>query len=370
MICDKKHCTGCGMCTAVCPTQCITLEKNEYGSLKYQVDEKKCIRCGKCERMCPQNSSVVQSVRKCYGGWAEELKERQTSASGGIAAALYRQMLSKGGAIVGACYENDEFRLKLTQDETEIEKFKGSKYVNCNSQHIYQEVKQKINQCIPVLFIGTPCQVAAIKSYIGASDLLYTVDLICHGTPPQSIFEEHFKINEKGIVSVNFRDGGLYKLSMKDMTGRQTVVDSAIDEYYLAFINGIIFSDCCYECQYASSKRCSDITIGDFRGIDEKIGQSEGVKRVSLVLSNTERGEKMLLSTPSIRLVERDLSEALPHNEQLSHPKKRTNDRFSFEKLYPKYGFSKTIHKLNIEKIRQKNKILTTLSKIKKKLMK
>lgn len=369
MICEIKKCTGCGLCIAVCPKSCITLEKNEYGTLKYRVDEEKCIHCGKCHKMCPQNSqnSGHEPIR-CYAGWATEPSERVTSSSGGIAAAMYRRILNNGGAVVGACFVNGEFRLKLTENEEDIDRFKGSKYVNCTSKNIFKSVKEKIESGKTVLFIGTPCQVASIKSYIGESKLLYAVDLICHGAPPQTYFVEHFGTNKSNIVNVNFRLNGLYRLSIIDKYGHQKIFDGGTDEYYLSFISGITFSDCCYECRYAKSQRISDITIGDFWGIDEAIKSKEKVDRVSLVLCNTLHGKQLLDGIPDIQLIERDMSEALPNNEQLTRPFRRSKDRIKFEKLYPKYGFDKTIHRLEIEKSRKRNILLTRLSNIKKKV--
>lgn len=369
MICEKTKCTGCGLCTVVCPKSCITLDKNEYGTFKYHVDEDACVQCGKCKKACPQNSNNNGNMPiNCYAGWATEPYERATSSSGGIAAALYRQILKNGGAIVGACYENGEFCLKLIENEHDIEAFKGSKYVSCTSKKIFNEVKEKIESGKTVLFIGTPCQVASIKSYIGESKLLYTVDLICHGTPPQTYFMEHFRINKNDIVNVNFRSHGLYRLSITDRYENQISFDGGTDEYYLSFINGIIFNDCCYECRYTKIERISDITIGDFWGIDEAVKRKEKVDRVSLVLCNTLHGKQLLDGISDIRLIERELSEALPNNEQLTRPFRRSKDRIKFEKLYPKYGFDKTIHKLEIEKTRKKNIFLEILSKIKKKL--
>lgn len=370
MICEKESCTGCGLCTVICPKQCITLEKSELGTIRCRVDEGACIHCGKCERMCPQNHTDDRhSVIQCYAGWAVDASERATSSSGGIAAALYRAVLHKGGAVVGACYENGEFRLKVTENEADIWQFKGSKYVNCTSREIFGDVKEKIREGKPVLFIGTPCQVAAIRTYIGASDLLYTVDLVCHGTPPQAYFAEHFKSPAKeNVATVNFRSQGLYRLCIADKDGREHCIDSGVDEYYLAFIHGITFSDGCYECRYADTRRVSDITVGDFRGGDETVGKQEHVDRVSLLLCNTPRGEQLLRETPSIRLVERDLAEALSQNGQLSRPFPKSADRLKFEKLYPRLGFDKTVHRLKIERIRRQNCLLTKLSNLKRNL--
>lgn len=369
MICEKERCTGCGMCTAVCPKQCITLQQNEFGSLKYHVDEERCIHCGKCEKMCPQNSQGNGCPpRKCYAAWAADPSERASSSSGGIASALYRRILREGGAAVGACYVDGEFRLKLTEKEEDIRLFKGSKYVNCHSKDIYAPVKEKIAEGKPVLFIGTPCQVAAIKQVIGDSGLLYTVDLICHGTPPQSYFAEHFKAMKENMVAADFRDGGVYRLRIDCSEGNAYRIDGGLDEYYLAFINGITFNDCCYVCRYAKLERVSDITIGDFWGIDEAVGRREKVDRISLLLCNTEQGEKLLRNASDICLIERDIAEALPKNEQLTRPFKRGADREKFESCYPKFGFDRSIHKLKIEKTRKKNRILTQMLQLKRKL--
>ena len=356
----------------MCPKSCIKLETNEYGSFKYSIDEEKCIQCSKCKKACPQNShNTGNAPIICYAGWATELSERATSSSGGIAAAFYRHFLKNGGAVVGACYENGEFCLKLTENECDIDVFKGSKYVNCTSKNIFKTVKETLEYGKAVLFIGTPCQVASIKSYIGESKLLYTVDLICHGTPPQTYFEEHFKASEKGITSVNFRENGtIFRFRMDDADGNTYKIDGGSDEYYLSFINGITFGDCCYECRYAKTERISDITIGDFWGIDEAIKSKEKVDRVSLVLCNTLRGKQLLDEISNIRLIERRLSEALPNNEQLIRPFHRSKDRIKFEKLYPQYGFDKTIHRLEIEKLRKRNILLSRLSNIKRKLKK
>jgi len=369
MICEKNQCTSCGLCVDICPIHCITLKPDEYGALKYCIDEQKCIRCGKCAEICPSNNECSwHKVINCYAGWAIDEVERVSSSSGGIAALLYRKILSEGGAIVGACFENGRFCLKLSDSVKDIALFKGSKYVHCDGKNIYTQVKERIKSGQPVLFIGTPCQVGAIKQFIGDSQILYTVYLICHGTSPQKYFQEHFKPDEKRIVSVNFRDGGIYRLKIEDALHNIKMINGGFDEYYLSFIQGITFNDCCYQCRYARIERVSDITIGDFWGIDKSFLQQENVNKISLVLSNTQKGEQLLQNTPGLRLVVRSLQEALPHNEQLRNPFKRSTDRIKFEQYYPKYGFDKSIHKLRVERIRRKNIVMTVLSNILRKI--
>lgn len=370
MICNKSRCTGCGLCVSICPTQCITLKPDEHGALKYSVDYKVCTSCGKCRKYCPSNRDCdFNPVISCYAGWAIDEDERISSSSGGIAALLYRKVLAAGGEIVGACFEGGRFFLKLSDSEEDIALFKGSKYVHCDGQNVYTKVQEKIKSGKPVLFVGTPCQVAAIKRLVGNTPLLYTVDLICHGTPPQQYFREHFKPEKNRIRSINFRDKGIiYRMKLETMSQKIRIINGGLDEYYLSFINGIIFNDCCYQCQYARTERVSDITIGDFWGIDPDFLKQEKVNKVSLVLANTPRGEDLLHSTPGLRLKARSLEEALPHNEQLLKPFSRSTDRIKFEQIYQRYGFDKTIHKLGIERVRRKNIVMTFLSGLARKI--
>ena len=54
-------CVACGLCVAICPSNCIYLEigEREDGSrypIKYEIDELRCIFCGYCQEACPVNA--------------------------------------------------------------------------------------------------------------------------------------------------------------------------------------------------------------------------------------------------------------------------------------------------------------------------
>ena len=54
----KTRCVACGLCMAVCPSQCIAIEtaEDEEGRrypLTYTLDAARCIYCGFCEEACP-----------------------------------------------------------------------------------------------------------------------------------------------------------------------------------------------------------------------------------------------------------------------------------------------------------------------------
>jgi NADH-quinone oxidoreductase subunit I len=54
-------CVACGLCVAVCPSHCITLEirEREDGTRypeKYEINAARCVYCGFCQEACPVNA--------------------------------------------------------------------------------------------------------------------------------------------------------------------------------------------------------------------------------------------------------------------------------------------------------------------------
>ena len=63
------------------------------------------------------------------------------------------------------------------------------------------------------MFSGTPCQVAAITSFlkdkIQVNGRLITVEILCYGVPSPEVFQEHIKLTESKYSKVKkyvFRD--------------------------------------------------------------------------------------------------------------------------------------------------------------------
>ena len=59
----ETACVACGLCVAVCPSHCITLEirEREDGSRypgRYEIDALRCIFCGFCQEACPVDAIV------------------------------------------------------------------------------------------------------------------------------------------------------------------------------------------------------------------------------------------------------------------------------------------------------------------------
>ena len=181
-ICENKKCYGCGACCTVCPKDAISLKENETtGHLRPVIDQGKCVDCGLCSKHCPANSEYkYKDNTVTYAAYRTDPEKQNGSSSGGVAAALYELALDKDWAIVGTIMDTDfKVRMELSWDKQEIERFKGSKYVQAYPVDALNQVKFVLKEGKNVLFIGTPCECEAARSIaMDNAERLLTVDLI------------------------------------------------------------------------------------------------------------------------------------------------------------------------------------------------
>lgn len=180
----------------------------------------------------------------------------------------------------------------------------------CENRSIYNlrggaltEIKSLLTQNKPVLFTGTPCQVAGLKAFLQKDyDNLTTVEIVCHGTPSPKVFkkyiEEILSPDEK-FVSTNFRDkiNGWNKFVVSTKTDkREIVVDKHKDIYLRVFLDNLCLRPSCGECKFNKMPRQADLTIGDFWGVGRFSKKLNDKKGTSLVLVNNEKGQELLNS--------------------------------------------------------------------------
>jgi coenzyme F420-reducing hydrogenase beta subunit len=215
VICEKKLCTGCCSCHAICPTNAIAMTRDAFGCLVSRVDNGLCTNCGQCLNRCPVNNiTALNESRKVYAAWAKEENEHISSSSGGMASVLYDAFINQyHGVCAGVKFSKGlNLTYSLFHNSDERFNYKGSKYVQCYAGHIYFEIMNHLNHGKNVLFIGTPCQTAALKLYLGREyEGLFTIDLICHGVPPSDYLQEHLKKHLKNDPEMvaGFRTGNL-----------------------------------------------------------------------------------------------------------------------------------------------------------------
>ncbi len=328
-VCEIDQCAGCMACMDICSQNAITIKdgKTEYNAI---IDEDKCVNCKACHKVC-QNNNQLEFIKpiEWYQGWAEDESIRLQGSSGGIASALSLAFVKNGGYVCSCAFEHGEFKFKLVNCVSELKQFSGSKYVKSNPVGIYKRVKAKLQEKQKVLFIGLPCQISALKNFVGYSliENLYTVDLICHGTPSPKIldmFLMQYNRNLDTLSDITFRKKYRFQLFEK---GKGIITDGVSDSYMISFLNTINYTENCYNCIYAKFERVSDITLGDSWGTS--LNEDELSKGVSLVLCQTPKGQE-LLKQANLNLKDVNIKNAIEHNGQLQKPSRKPLKRDDF----------------------------------------
>lgn len=345
-ICHIQQCTGCAACANRCPKHCISMvETGGLGHLYPKIDQQTCVDCGACKKVCPALHSVeMRRPSIAYAGWDKNDEEYITSTSGGAASAFSRWIISHGGVVYGCSMSGVEARHIRVDNIPDLYKLKGSKYVQSVIGDCYRRVHDDLCHNRKVLFIGTPCQVAALKSYIGKDNSqLYTIDLICHGVPSLAQLKRHINKIAKGKIpdEIYFRKGSyllLLLLNGKEIYRSELFKQRYHDSYYNAFFDGFSYRESCYQCRYANIERCSDITVGDFWGLREKLPLAHP-HGCSVILPLTDKGNELLSGiSDGFNLFGRPVEEAVHGNEQLRHPKSKSMRIKLYRVLCPVLG--------------------------------
>lgn len=339
---DIKECTGCGACVQKCPKSCIQWEQAELGFLYPKIDEARCIQCGTCKSVCPLSKKIEKTQEpKAYAVIQRNDKLLTNSTSGGAFSAIAEWVLAKAGIIYGCAYNERLSPVTIKIDSVDdLWKLQGSKYVQCSTEKSYISAQKDLESGKYVLYTGTPCQIAGLKSYLGrVYPNLLCADLICHGVPSAKYFFDYVCNLEKKIEgkidSFCFRDkrskgwglsgtySGTYLKNGKRFIKKLVYFKSY---YYAYFLEGETYRRSCYSCKYANTARMGDFTLGDLWGA-EGMNLSFSTKGgCSLVLVNTKKAETILKEL-NIEYQEIPLEKAIENNHQLKAPVERPLQR-------------------------------------------
>lgn len=337
---NYKKCTGCGACVQKCPQKCITLTTNVEGFLYPKINEEECCNCGICQKVCIIDQNVeTNEIGTTYAAKAIQKTDCLKATSGGVFGALAEYVINKGGIVFG-CTMDDSHIVKHIGIEqiNRLDEIKGSKYIQSNTINTFTECRNELNTGRLVMYSGTPCQIASLKSFLGKEyQNLVTVDLICHGVPSQAYFNKYFdwleKDNKATVRNLDFRSkktegwslAGSYEIEKGSSIQRKPLYYFE-HYYYFYFLEGSIYRESCYSCQFASMHRPGDFTLGDLwgaEGLELKVDIQDGC---SLVIANNERA-KSLLTKLKIDYEEVELNDALKYNAQLNTPSVLPNSR-------------------------------------------
>lgn len=356
---DDAKCAGCGACMTACPVQAISMEMNTFGHLYPKISADLCIQCGKCVETCDFAKPTGKKMPlKAYAAAGKNDKLVHKSASGGVFATLAAGCLASGGKIAGAVMDFAGGQANvyhiLSSTGEDLGRMQGSKYVQSKAWRCYQDVVQAVSSGEEVLFSGTPCQVAAVKKLTGDPDNLITVDLVCHGVPSEKILNEYLQILSKrfggSIVGFQFRDKSCDKQFCAKINvaerKRSYILRSHYLSFYKHFLEGEIYRESCYACPYASMERVSDITIGDYWGIEAFHGADITSGRMphredwSCVLVNTGKGKNFLEKhSQHLALYPTQAEWIAQNNQQLRSPSLKGEKRDAILDNYSKGGY-------------------------------
>ena len=291
-----------------------------------------------------------------YGLKRKNLDKRLESQSGGAFSVIAEYFLKRGAIIYATGFDNDlnVVYMRIT-DESDLCKVKGSKYVRSNLNDTYQNILDDLDDDREVLFIGSACYVAGIKKVVEKhpnANLLYTVDFICHGTPSHQVYKDYIQFIEKKrkkkIIEFNFRykditQGGGWKKHVEKIKYEDGTTE--ISKIYTdLFYSNLTLRPCCGICQYASTDRIADFTIGDYWGVEKHFPEFFDNAGVSLVFVNTPRAKEIfrciqddcdIVKTTTEKCMQKNLREptAIPQN------------RNAYWKCLKKYGFESALRR-------------------------
>ena len=354
---DIEKCCGCEACSQICPKEAIYMNEDEEGFLFPFLDKGKCVNCHLCEQVCPvlnQHKNKILS-QKYYAGYAKDSLIVEESSSGGMFSIIANEFIGMEGDnyVCGVVWKDDFKGTKhiCVSGKEGLTDLKRSKYIQSEKKNVYIEIKQLLTAGKNVMFVGCPCEVAGLHSYLGKQySNLYSVDLVCQGpTSPKAMrefVEEQEKKYKSKICDLNMRYVGGTTwipqwMKIKFESGKEVL--KVFYETDIGRALHIMQRPSCYQCAFAGTKRYSDITLGDFHGADPNRNYYNA-RGTSIIITNTSKGAdlwKHILQKDlvNIEVVQKDeITKSNPRIEKSWEPHKY---RKIYSEYFVKYGIKK-----------------------------
>ena len=356
-------CCGCNACGDVCPTRAIRFEADLEGFLHPVVDNDRCIHCGRCEKVCPslhasdKLAAVSASRPTAWAAVSKSLPVRFDSTSGGVFSTLADEILARGGFVGGAVWdEGFTIRQIVTDSKEDIPRLRSSKYAQSDACGFYNAVSSAVKTGKPVFVCGTPCQMMALKLFVGDPENLITADFVCRGANSPLVMRKYVEEAQanKGshviAIKQKSKDLGWRNLTTKfSFENGEVLYDprstSPFMQSYL--IHNLISRESCYECKCKGVSRVVDFTLADCWGIVEKLDPDKFDHNLgtSLVLCHTEKARRLFGSIrPKLESqcvdIESVLTSRSPLLTSLDRP---VADRERFFSLLATHSFSSAL---------------------------
>lgn len=305
---NKQDCCGCSACAQRCPKQCITMAENEEGFFYPQVDTSKCVDCHLCEKVCPViNQGEARTPLEVYAAKNSDDDVRFKSSSGGIFTLLAEQTIKDGGVVFGACWDK-EWNVKhdCVDNISDLQIFRSSKYLQSVIGDSYLKTEQFLKTGRKVMFTGTPCQIAGLKHFLRKEyNNLLAVEMICHSVPSPGVWQQYLttrlhtlKWEKSDIRNISFRDKNTgwktYSFVIVNKNGNILTELSSKNAFMRGFLADLYTRPSCHACPAKQLRSGSDITLGDFWGIESLMPEIDDDKGVSAIIVNSDKGKQVL----------------------------------------------------------------------------
>lgn len=361
----KEDCVGCGACGDVCTHGAITFKTDIEGFWYPETDIEKCVECGLCECVCPvlhlDKLKISQSEQPVvYAACHKDLSVRKASTSGGVFSALVTGIYNQSGYVGGAVHTPDfDVRHILSNDAKDLERLRGSKYFQSDLTGVFREVKQLLLAGERILICGAPCQIAGLRLFLGKEyDNLITVDFLCLGVNSPKVFHKHLEALEQKygakavVVRSKDKELGWRSLAYRvEFANHKVFLKEGRGDAYNASLGFTVSPyNCrpaCYECKFKGFPRISDISLGDFWGIERVDKTMDDNQGTSVVLMNNPKGAEYFESVKdSLIWKEKKIEDALPGNLALVTSVVRPDfDREAFYQDMDKLPFDDVVKK-------------------------
>lgn len=386
IICEKDKCCGCGLCSTQCPSRAITMGEDSEGFRYPVIDKGKCISCERCVLLCPvrkyndcmlEKSLMTPSEPhvKAYAAYKKDWTELVKSSAGGVANAIGRVIIERGGTVFGVRYKSDYrgAEYAAAYDYGELETFNESKYVESDRKFLFGNIEAELAKGVDVLVIGLPCDIAAIRSLVGYRENLYTCRLICRSNTSNKALNDFMNNCEKNSgsviskISLRYKEKGRptlptrYRIEFNNGTIRMD--DFTKSDYGKAF--QILARPSCLSCFAKKQKIDADLIIGDYQGLNPNDDLYK-INGLSIVYCMTEKGKKLLVETHSLNLIEQDLEKTWKYNWMISTAIPESPYRRVFSRRFIQWGLRYACHELCKEQNDFLNKLQEEFIKEKK----